>query len=95
MNINGKGGEALTRPHALQMENREKLRLSGVSDVSGFDESAVVLSTALGALTVRGEDLHIDRIDLELGELELRGRIRELSYEEPSPTGSLWSRLFG
>ena len=84
-----------TKSHALSMENRETLSLTGVDDVSGFDESAVVLSTALGALTVRGEDLHIDRIDLELGELELRGRIRELSYEEPSPTGSLWSRLFG
>ena len=83
------------KSHALSMETRETLSLTGVDDVSGFDESAVVLSTALGALTVRGEDLHIDRIDLELGELELRGRIRELSYEEPSPTGSLWSRLFG
>ena len=86
---------AAPKLHALSMENRETLSLTGVDDVSGFDESAVVLSTALGALTVRGEDLHIDRIDLELGELELRGRIRELSYEEPSPTGSLWSRLFG
>lgn len=81
--------------HALSMENRETLSLTGVDDVSGFDESGVVLSTSLGALTVRGEDLHIDRIDLELGELELRGKIRALSYEEPSPTGSLWSRLFG
>ena len=81
--------------HALSMENRETLSLTGVDDVSGFDEGSVVLSTALGSLTVRGEDLHIDRIDLELGELEVRGRIRELSYEDPSPTGSLWSRLFG
>ena len=89
--------QAPTAPktHALSMENRETLSLTGVDDVNGFDESGVVLSTSLGALTVRGEDLHIDRIDLELGELELRGRIRELSYEEPSPTGSLWSRLFG
>ena len=82
------------KSHALSMENRETLSLTGVDDVSGFDENGVVLSTALGALTVRGDDLHIDRIDLELGELELRGRIRELSYEEPSPTGSLWARLF-
>ena len=89
--------QAPTAPktHALSMENRETLSLTGVDDVNGFDESGVVLSTSLGALTVRGEDLHIDRIDLELGELELRGRIRALSYEEPSPTGSLWSRLFG
>ena len=90
-----KNSAALMRTHALAMENREKLRLTGVCDVSGFDETAVILVTDMGELTIRGEALHIDRIDLELGELELRGRIRELSYEEPSPTGSLWSRLFG
>ena len=95
MSMNGKGTEALARTHALEMENREKLRLTGVSDVSGFDENLIVLSTALGALTVRGEALHIDRIDLDAGQLEVRGKIQELSYDEPAPSGSLWQRLFG
>jgi len=90
-----RNGEALARTHALQMENREKLRLTGVSDVSGFDENVIVLVTDMGELTIRGEALHIDRIDLEAGILELRGRVNELSYEERSGGGSLWSRLFG
>ena len=42
-----------------------------------------------------GEQLHIDRIDLEAGQLEVRGHIQELSYGEPLRSGSLWSRLFG
>ena len=90
-----RNGEALARTHALQMENREKLRLTGVSDVSGFDENVIVLVTDMGELTIRGEALHIDRIDLEAGILELRGRVNELSYEERSGGGLLWSRLFG
>ena len=81
--------------HLVSMENRAKLSLSGVVDVKGFDEELVVLSTALGALSVRGEQLHIERIDLDAGHLEVRGKIRELSYDEPPQTGGLWSRLFG
>ena len=81
--------------HLVTMEDRKKLSLSGVVDVSGFDEELVVLSTSLGMLTIRGEQMHIERIDLDTGLLELHGRIRELSYEEQTQPGSLWSRLFG
>ncbi|MBQ3482250.1 MAG: sporulation protein YabP [Oscillospiraceae bacterium] len=95
MSINGKGAELPARPHALQMENREKLRLTGVSDVSGFDENLIVLSTDMGELSVRGEGLHIDKIDLDAGLLELRGRICELCYEETAAAASLWKKIFG
>lgn len=90
-----KKSAALARPHVLQMDNREKLRISGVSDVSGFDESSVVLETDMGELEIRGEGLHIDKIDLDAGVLEMRGRINELCYEERTAQGSLWTRLFG
>ena len=87
--------KAVQRAHQLSMENRERLSLTGVEDVSGFDESVVVLTTSLGELSVRGSGLHVDRIDLDAGELELRGHIQLLSYEEPSRSASLWRRLFG
>ena len=70
------------RSHTLSMENRDKLSLTGVEDVSGFDESLVVLTTSMGELTVRGEGLHIERIDLDSGQLEVRGKVQELSYDE-------------
>lgn len=81
--------------HTLSMENRDKLSLTGVEDVSGFDESLVVLTTSMGELTVRGEGLHIERIDLDSGQLEVRGKVQELSYDESAPKGTLLSRLFG
>lgn len=81
-------------PHGLQMEGRERLCVRGVEDVSGFDENTVLLRTTAGELCVRGQELHIDRIDLDAGQLELRGRIQELSYDEPAQGGFL-SRLFG
>lgn len=87
--------QGLARAHSLSLETRERLSISGVNDVSGFDESLIVLTTVQGDLTVRGQGLHIDKIDLDQGQLEVRGHIQELSYEEPTPSGSLWSRLFG
>ncbi|MGN0983171.1 MAG: sporulation protein YabP [Candidatus Limivicinus sp.] len=87
--------KAAARTHSLSMENREKLSLGGVEDVSGFDENLIVLSTSQGQLTIRGEGLHIDRIDLDAGQLEVRGHVQELSYDEPARGGSLWGRLFG
>ena len=86
---------APAKHHSLQLEGREKLSLSGVEDVSGFDESLIVLTTAQGELSVRGEALHIERIDLACGMLEVRGHIQELSYEEPARSGGLFARLFG
>ena len=83
------------KEHSLNMLDRERLSLTGVADVSGFDENLIVLVTALGPLTVRGEGLHIDRIDLSAGQLEVRGRISDLSYEEPAREGGFWARLFG
>ena len=87
--------KAAARAHRLSMENREKLSLGGVEDVSGFDENLIVLTTSQGQLAIRGEELHIDRIDLDAGQLEVRGHVQELSYDEPVRAGSLWSRLFG
>lgn len=95
MSLSGRGEESLARPHTLQMENREKLRLTGVSDVSGFDENLIVLSTDMGELSIRGEALHIDKIDLDAGLLELRGRVCELCYEETTAASTLWKRIFG
>lgn len=83
-----------TMPHAVNLDNRARMSLSGVEDVSGFDENTVVLTTSLGELTIRGEALHIGRIDLDLGQLDLEGHISELCYDEPAARTSFFSRLF-
>ena len=83
------------RAHSVNIEGREKMKIQGVDDVSGFDENMVVLCSSQGDITVRGQGLHIERIDLDAGCLELHGHIQELSYDEPAPSGGFWSKLFG
>lgn len=78
------------RPHNVIMENRKSLSVSGVSDVDSFDEQTVVIYTDMGELTVKGKGLHIDRLNIEIGEIELTGTIYGLMYtDERQKTGFL------
>ena len=83
--------------HRLTLEGREKLIVSGVEDVERFDENEIVMNTTAGALVVTGENLHIDKLSLDGGELHVDGRVEALSYEDAlTPRGGgLLARLFG
>lgn len=83
------------KAHTLSLENRSKLSITGVEDVAGFDESVVVLKTTAGVLTVKGQQLHVEQIDLDNGRVELRGSVQDLGYDESVKSDSLWTRLFG
>lgn len=83
------------KPHQVIMENRNTLSVSGVSDVDSFDGLAVVVYTDLGELTVRGNGLQIQRLNVETGDLSLTGTIDSLTYaEHSSRRGGLFGRLF-
>lgn len=61
-----------------------------------FDESAIVLTTALGTLEIQGEDLHIEKLSLDGGDLRVEGTVSALIYEtDERPRGGLLSRLLG
>lgn len=82
-------------PHNLVLEDRRLLTVSGVSDVDSFDEETVIVFTDSGELTVRGWDLHINRLSVEMGELTVEGRIGALIYSEDVPkSGGFFSRVF-
>ena len=69
-------------PHHLVLEDRRALTVSGVSDVDSFDELTVVIYTEMGELTVKGQGLHINRLNVETGDLTLEGTIDSLTYAE-------------
>ena len=66
----------------LILENREKLSISGVLDVLSFDDQIVILETELGLLTVKGENLRINKLSLDTAEVIVDGEIYSLGYSE-------------
>lgn len=82
-------------PHSLQLRERRQLTMTGVSEVVSFEDSAVVLQTALGTLVVHGQQLQLKTLTQEGGQVAVEGAISALIYEEPRGSGSWWQRLFG
>lgn len=77
------------------IEGRKKLNISGVKDVSSFDDETVLLDTTLGKITVKGEDLHIVNFNTETGDLAATGRIHAVVYmSDVKSQGGFISRIF-
>ena len=71
-----------TSRHALNLVRRESLAATGVLDVISFDEETIIAETELGMLIIKGINLHVNRLNLENGELAVDGEISGINYEE-------------
>ena len=86
------------KPHKLMLTNRRTCSISGVNDVLSFDVNEILLETEQGMLMVKGTDLHVNRLSVEKGEVDLSGNIDSIAYSSVSQAGhqndSFFSKLF-
>ena len=81
----------------LVLENRKKLSVSGVNDVLSFDDQVVMVDTELGLLTVKGENIRINKLSLDTAEVIIEGESSSLAYsqnKQEKSTGTLLSKIF-
>ena len=81
----------------LVLENRKKLSVSGVNDVLSFDDQVVMVDTELGLLTVKGENIRINKLSLDTAEVIIEGDISYLAYSDKDlekTKGNLISKIF-
>ncbi|MCI5953700.1 MAG: sporulation protein YabP [Lachnospiraceae bacterium] len=87
-----------TRMHKVTMTNRRSCTVSGVSDVLSFDIHEILLETEQGMLMIKGDDLHVNRLTLEKGEVDVDGRIDSFTYSDAGGSGhkgeSFLTKLF-
>ncbi len=67
--------------HKITMNERESIFITGVIDVISFDEETIIAETEKGTLVLRGTELHVIKLSVENGELEIGGYIYSLNYE--------------
>ena len=86
------------KTHKLVLNNRKTCTITGVKDVISFDLVEVLLETEQGMLTIKGKDLHVNRLTLEKGEVDLAGHIDNVMYAEvkqsPKKKESMLQRMF-
>lgn len=81
----------------LVLENRGKLSVSGVNDVLSFDDQVVMVDTELGLLTVKGENIRINKLSLDTAEVIIEGDISSLAYsqnKQEKSAGTILSKIF-
>ena len=62
------------------LENREKLNVTGVLDVFSFDDQIIIVQTELGLLTIKGENLKINKLSLDTSDFVVDGNVTSLNY---------------
>lgn len=83
------------RGHKLNIIARRTVNITGVNDVLSFDAGEVLLQTEQGILMIRGTELHVNRLTLEKGEVDIDGRIDSLTYSDAAGSGKSAESLFG
>ena len=97
MNIEDKKINSQNVFQNLVLENREKLSISGVVDVLSFDDQVVIVETDLGLLTIKGENIRINKLSIDTSEVIIEGEINNLAYSEKDldkKSNSLLGKIF-
>ncbi len=75
---------AVQKSHKLVLNNRKTGLVTGVLDVLSFNLNEILLETEQGMLMVKGTDLHVNRLSVEKGEVDLSGNIDSIAYSNTS-----------
>lgn len=86
-----------SKKSTMTLENRNRLVLSGVVEVVSFDDRTIILDTTLGTLTIKGQDLKMQKLDVQNGEVIIIGFVNSCIYtttESKKEKDSIIARLF-
>lgn len=81
--------------HKLTLLRREQLLVGGVTEVVSFEDTTVVLQTCMGTLVIQGQGLQLRSLALEGGQVEVRGTVHAMTYEESRREDGWFRRLLG
>ncbi len=66
--------------HSFSLVARKELKITGVTQILGFDEYTVTFASDLGDMEIDGTSLNIDALDLERGYAAVSGEISGINY---------------
>ena len=87
--------ENLNTVQNVIIESRKRLNISGVKDVTSFDDETILLDTVFGRMTIKGENIRIESFNTTTGDIVTNGKIHAVVYMSDAKTsGGFFSRLF-
>lgn len=95
MTANDMAKSARQRAHTVQLDDRERLVITGVRDVLSFNEEEVELLCEQERMEVAGENLHIVKLNLEEGQVVIEGSVNAMEYQCAPERAGVFARFFG
>ncbi len=80
--------------HKISISGRNEGTITGVEEVNEFDNDEISLDTSMGRLIIKGHELHVKRLNLEKGEVDIEGSIDSIYYTSKKDNESMLKRLF-
>ena len=84
--------KVISQTQTLTLQNRNKLTLTGVTKVISVKEDLAQLETNMGVLQAYGKDIQLVSLELDKGEIELKGDFVSFKYGDKN--SSFLKRLF-
>lgn len=69
----------------LTLDSRKNLTLNGVIEVISFDEEKILLNTCVGMLTIKGQELKMNKLDVQNGDIAITGMVDSFTYSGLKP----------
>ena len=79
----------------LVIRDKKALTLNGVINVLDFSELEMTLETSSGTVVIEGEDMKIESLSKESGEINVIGKIEGFYYKRPREKKSFISKILG
>ena len=81
--------------HSISLKERSSLVISGVDHIYSFNDKKVELLTSAGRLTVEGENLDMNKLNLEESRISVEGTINSINYtKEKKPEENFFKKVF-
>ncbi len=83
------------KTHKVNLLNRSLGVITGVRDVVSFDLNEIILDTEQGLLMIKGVNLHVKRLLVEKGEVEIDGKVESFLYSNVDESSGRKEGLLG
>ena len=92
LNLNNTN-EIAPNNHKIIIDSRNAITITGITNVESASESGLILYVNNTVLSIDGEKMKVQKIDVDTGIVEVVGLIKSLKYSDAKPHRSILKKL--
>lgn len=78
----------------IVLDNRKRATINGVEKALSSNEGCIILKVSGSNLIIMGSGLHIEKLDVESGVVEIEGGFDSFKFAASAKPGSVFKRIF-